>query len=186
MYLPTVGQRWLKVIKPTVILSTSAHRQLQTSIVRAFADIGPTLAQGKKANSHFVNVSPPSATYVYPPCICRHWANVGSRWESQLLFCQRQPTVSYRRLSSLYLPTLGQRWLEVKKPTVFFASHITDMIVLVLYFSHKINIIMGTQFTELSNIVRLYIFLTKSCDIAIQSWSDNAKNIQQYWIVCPW
>ena len=29
----------------------------------------------------------------------------------------------------------------------------TDMIVLVLYFSHKINIIMGTKFTELSNIV---------------------------------
>ena len=79
MYLPTVGQRLLKVIKPTVILSTSAHRQLQTSILRAFADIGPTLAQCKKANGHFVNVSPPSATNVYPPCICRHWANVGSK-----------------------------------------------------------------------------------------------------------
>ena len=78
MYLPTVGQRWLKVIKPTVILSTSAHRQLQTSILRAFADIGTTLAQGKKANSHFVNVSSPSATDVYPSCICRHWATVGS------------------------------------------------------------------------------------------------------------
>ena len=79
MYLPTVGQRWLTVIKPTVIMSTSAHRQLQTSILRALADIGPTLAQGKKANGYFVNVSPPSATDIYPACICRHWANVGSR-----------------------------------------------------------------------------------------------------------
>ena len=79
MYLLTVGQRWLKVINPTVILSTSAHRHLHTSILRAFADIGPTLAQGKKANGHFVNVSPPSATDVYPPVVCRHWANVGSK-----------------------------------------------------------------------------------------------------------
>ena len=79
MYMPTVGQRWLKIIKPTVILSMSTHRQLQTSILRAFADIGPTLAQCEKANCHFVNVSPPSATDVYPPCIYRHWANVGSR-----------------------------------------------------------------------------------------------------------
>ena len=44
----------------------------------------------KKANSRFVNVSPPSA----------------------------------RRLSSVYLPTLGQRWLKVKKPTVFFPMYI--------------------------------------------------------------
>ena len=73
----------------------------------------------KKANSRFVNVSPPSA----------------------------------RRLSSVYLPTLCQRWLKVKKPTVFFLHVYTDMIVLVLYFSHKINIMMGTKFTELSNIV---------------------------------
>ena len=79
MYLSTVSQRWLKVIKPTVILSTSAHRQLQTSILREFSDIGPTLAQCKKANGHFVNDSLPSATDVYPPCICRHWANVGSK-----------------------------------------------------------------------------------------------------------
>ena len=86
VYLPTLGQRWLKVRKPTVILSTSAHRQLQTSILCVFADIGPTLAQSKK-----------------------------------------------------------------KK--VFFPSHTTDMIVLVLYFSYKINIIIGTKFTEVSNIV---------------------------------
>ena len=109
MYLPTVDQRLLKVIKPTVILSTSAQCQLQTSILRVFADIGPTLAQGKRTNGHFVNVSPPSATAkclfsvyfptlgqrwlkvskptviplsatdVYPLCICRHWANVDSR-----------------------------------------------------------------------------------------------------------
>ena len=51
---------------------------VQTSIFRVFADIGPTLAQSEKANCHFVNVSPPSATDVYPLCICRHWANVGS------------------------------------------------------------------------------------------------------------
>ena len=73
----TLGQRWLQVRKPTVVLSTSAHRQIQTSILRVFAEIGPTLDQGKKANGNFVNVSPTSATDVYPPCICRHWANVG-------------------------------------------------------------------------------------------------------------
>ena len=86
----------------------------------------------KKANSRFVNVSPPSA----------------------------------RRLSSVYLPTLGQRWLKVKKPTVFFSHVYTDMIVLDLYFSHKINIIMGKKFTGLSNIV---ISFLKSCYIVIQS-----------------
>ena len=74
----TLGHRWLQVRKPTVVFSTSAHRQMQTSILHVFAEIGPTLAQGNKANRHFVNVSPPSATDVYPPCICRHWANVGS------------------------------------------------------------------------------------------------------------
>ena len=73
-----LGQRWLQVEKPTVVFSTSAHRQIQTSILHVFADSGPTSAQGNKANCHFVNVSPPSATDVYPPCICRHWANVGS------------------------------------------------------------------------------------------------------------
>ena len=65
----TSGQRWLQVGKPTVVFSTSAHRQIHTSILYVFADIGPTLAQGNKANCHFVNVSPPSATDVYPPCI---------------------------------------------------------------------------------------------------------------------
>ena len=75
----TLGQRWLQVGKPTVVFSTSAHRQIQTSILHVIADSGPTLAQGKKANGHFVNVSPSSATKAYPPCICRHWANVGSR-----------------------------------------------------------------------------------------------------------
>ena len=59
------------------------------SILRVFADIGPTLAQGKKDNRSF---------------------------------CQRQPTVSYRRLSSVYLPTLGQRWLKVRKPTVILSA----------------------------------------------------------------
>ena len=82
-------------------------------------NVGPTLATGKKVNSRFVNISPPSA----------------------------------RRLSSVYLPTLGQRWLKVKKTTVFFSHVYIDVIVLVLYFSHKINIIMGTKFTELFNIV---------------------------------
>ena len=48
---------------------------------------------------------------------------------------------------------IGTTLAQSKKPAVFFPSHITDMIVLVLYFSHKINIIMGTKFTELSNIV---------------------------------
>ena len=149
----TLGQRWLQVGKQTVVFSMSAHRQIQTSILHVFADSGPTLAQGNKLNCHFFIVSPPSATDVYLPCICRHWANVGSRWESQLSFCQRQPTVSYWRLSSEYLPTLGQCWLKVKKTTVFFPSHITDMIVLVLYFSHTINIIMGTKLMEVSSIV---------------------------------
>ena len=79
VHLPTLGKRWLNVRQPTVIFSTSAHRQLQTSILRVFADIGPTLAQGEKANCHFVNISPSSATDVYPPCMCRHWANVGSK-----------------------------------------------------------------------------------------------------------
>ena len=81
----TLGQRWLQVRKPTVVLSTSAHRQLDV-YPPVFADIGPTLAQGKKTNSFF--------SHVY-----------------------------------------------------------TDMIILVLYFSHKIYIIKGTKFTELSNIV---------------------------------
>ena len=84
-------------LKPdSFYISTSAHRQLQTSFLREFADIGPTLAQSRKNNS-------------------------------------------------------------------VFPSHITDMIVLVLYFSHKL-------------IQYCYIFLTKSCNIAILSWSDNAKN----------
>ena len=39
----TLGQRWLQVRKPTVVFSTSAHRQIQTSILRVFAEIGPTL-----------------------------------------------------------------------------------------------------------------------------------------------
>ena len=85
----TLGQRWLQVGKPTVVFSTSAHRQIETSILRTFANIGPTLAQCKKANGHFVNVSPPS---------------------------------EYRCLSSVYLPTLGQRWLKVRKPTVILST----------------------------------------------------------------
>ena len=50
-----------------------------SSILYVFANSGPTLAQGNKANCHFVKVSPQSATDVYPLCICQHWANVGSR-----------------------------------------------------------------------------------------------------------
>ena len=64
--------------KTNSCFSTSAYRQIQTSILHVFADSGPTLAQGNNANCHFVNVSPPSATDVYPSCICRHWATVGS------------------------------------------------------------------------------------------------------------
>ena len=75
----TLGQRWLQVWKATVVCSTSAHSQLQTSILCVFANIGPTLTQGKKANDHFVNVRPPSAIQTSLPCICWHWANVGSR-----------------------------------------------------------------------------------------------------------
>ena len=73
MYLPTVGQRWLKVMKPTVILSTSAHRQLQMSILRAFADIGPTLAQCKKANGHLAT----SAHRQLQTTILRVFADIG-------------------------------------------------------------------------------------------------------------
>ena len=61
----TLGQRWLQVGKPTVVFSTSAHRQMQTSILHVFADSGSTLARGDEAKCHFVNVSPPSATDVY-------------------------------------------------------------------------------------------------------------------------
>ena len=120
MYLPTVSQRWLKVIKLTVILSTSAHRQLQTSILRAFAYIGPTLAQGKKANGHFST----SAHRQLQTSILRVIADIGPTLaqggKANCHFVNVSPPSGYRRLSSVYLPTLGQRWLKVKKPTVFF------------------------------------------------------------------
>ena len=53
------------------------------------------------------------------------------------------------------------------------------MFVLVLYFSHKINIIMGTKFTELSNIVISFyqnlVTLQSRADQTMQKTFSNIK-----------
>ena len=88
--------------------------------------------------------------------------------------------LSARRLSSVYLPTLGQRWLKVKKPTVFFSHVFTNMIVLVLYFSHKINIIMGTKFTELSMLLYLFNKILLHCNPELRTMQKTFSNIKFY------
>ena len=148
------------------------------------------------------------------------YATLGQRWlqvgKPTAVFL-RQPTVRYRRLSSMYLPTVGQRWLKVIKQTVILStsahrqlqtsilrvfadigptlaqSNKTNSVFPITYNWHNCpSFIFLSQNYHYNghkiygSIQYCYIYLTKSCDIAIQSWSDIAKNIQQYWILCPW
>ena len=116
-------------------------------------NVGPTLGTGRKANLVFST----SAQRRIQTSILGAFADIGP-----MLVNVRKPTVilstsSHRQLQTSIIRVfddIGSTLAQGEETnSVFPTTYITDMIVLVLYFSHKNNIIMGTKFTEVSNIV---------------------------------